>query len=110
MSEASQCAECGAALPLNWPKGLCSRCALHGALELTPSASADLVGTQSAASATDQPGERIGRYKLLEKIGEGGCGVVYMAEQEEPVRRRVALKVIKPGMDTREVIARFEAE
>ena len=58
----------------------------------------------------DQSGERIGRYKLLEKIGEGGCGVVYMAEQEEPVRRRVALKVIKPGMDTQAVIARFEAE
>jgi serine/threonine protein kinase len=57
-----------------------------------------------------EPGERIGRYKLLEKIGEGGCGVVYMAEQEEPVRRRVALKVIKAGMDTCEVIARFEAE
>ena len=55
-------------------------------------------------------GERIGRYKLLQKIGEGGCGVVYMAEQEEPVRRRVALKVIKLGMDTKSVIARFEAE
>jgi hypothetical protein len=55
-------------------------------------------------------GERIGRYKLLQKVGEGGCGVVYMAEQEEPVRRRVALKVIKLGMDTKQVIARFEAE
>ena len=55
-------------------------------------------------------GDRIGRYKLREKIGEGGFGVVYVAEQEEPVRRRVALKVIKLGMDTREVIARFEAE
>ena len=52
----------------------------------------------------------IGRYKLLEEIGEGGMGVVYMAEQREPVRRKVALKIIKPGMDTREVIARFEAE
>jgi len=58
----------------------------------------------------EKPGDRIGRYKLLEKIGEGGCGTVYMAEQEEPVRRRVALKVIKLGMDTRQVIARFEAE
>ena len=54
-------------------------------------------------------GDRIGRYKLLQQIGEGGCGVVYMAEQEEPVRRRVALKVIRLGMDTKQVIARFEA-
>jgi serine/threonine protein kinase len=59
---------------------------------------------------TEQAGDRIGRYRLLEKIGEGGCGVVYVAEQEEPVRRRVALKVIKLGMDTKSVIARFEAE
>ncbi len=55
-------------------------------------------------------GDRIGRYKLLQKIGEGGCGVVYMAEQSEPVKRLVALKVIKLGMDTKSVIARFEAE
>src|ERR1041385_3554994 len=59
---------------------------------------------------TEKPGDRIGRYKLLEQIGEGGCGVVYVAEQEEPVRRRVALKVIKLGMDTKQVIARFEVE
>ena len=58
----------------------------------------------------EQPGDWVGRYKLREKIGEGGCGVVYVAEQEEPVRRRVALKVVKLGMDTRSVIARFEAE
>lgn len=58
----------------------------------------------------EKPGDWIGRYKLLQQIGEGGCGVVYMAEQEEPVRRRVALKVIKLGMDTKSVIARFEAE
>src|ERR1044071_9684488 len=56
------------------------------------------------------PSSLIGRYKLLQKIGEGGCGVVYMAEQAEPVRRRVALKVIKLGMDTASMIARFEAE
>jgi WD40 repeat protein/serine/threonine protein kinase/tetratricopeptide (TPR) repeat protein len=56
------------------------------------------------------PGTMIGPYKLLQQIGEGGMGVVYMAEQAAPVRRKVALKIIKPGMDTREVIARFEAE
>jgi serine/threonine protein kinase len=55
-------------------------------------------------------GDRIDRYKLVQRLGEGGCGVVFMAEQEEPVRRLVALKVIKPGMDTKSVIARFEAE
>ena len=63
-----------------------------------------------SASPIEQIGQRIGRYKLLQQIGEGGCGVVYMAEQEEPVRRKVALKVIKLGMDTKHVIARFEAE
>jgi eukaryotic-like serine/threonine-protein kinase len=59
---------------------------------------------------TEQPGTVIGPYKLLQQIGEGGMGVVYLAEQTEPVERRVALKIIKPGMDTRQVIARFEAE
>jgi serine/threonine protein kinase len=58
----------------------------------------------------EAPGTIIGPYKLLQQIGEGGMGVVFVAEQDRPVRRRVALKVIKPGMDTREVIARFEAE
>jgi serine/threonine protein kinase len=65
---------------------------------------------RSTALVTEKPGDRIDRYKLLQQLGEGGCGVVYMAEQEEPVRRRVALKVIKLGMDTKSVIARFEAE
>ncbi|HXQ45254.1 MAG TPA: protein kinase, partial [Caulobacteraceae bacterium] len=59
---------------------------------------------------TEVAGGWVGRYRLLQKLGEGGCGVVWMAEQEEPVRRRVALKIIKLGMDTKEVIARFEAE
>ena len=60
--------------------------------------------------ADEAVGRSIGRYKVLEKLGEGGCGVVYVAEQTEPVRRRVALKVIKLGMDTKQVVARFEAE
>ncbi|MGA2748959.1 MAG: serine/threonine-protein kinase, partial [Verrucomicrobiota bacterium] len=67
-------------------------------------------GQEALVPVTEKPGDRIGRYKLREKIGEGGCGVVYVAEQEEPVRRKVALKVIKLGMDTKNVIARFEAE
>ena len=57
-----------------------------------------------------QVGKMIGAYKLLQQIGEGGFGVVYMAEQVEPIRRKVALKIVKPGMDTKDVIARFEAE
>ena len=61
-------------------------------------------------AVTERAGEVIGPYKLLQQLGEGGFGIVFMAEQQEPVRRHVALKIIKPGMDTREVVARFEAE
>ncbi|WP_052573648.1 serine/threonine-protein kinase [Haloferula sp. BvORR071] len=64
----------------------------------------------TAPEIAEKPGEMVGRYKLLQKIGEGGFGVVFMAEQREPIIRRVALKIIKAGMDTRQVIARFEAE
>ena len=66
--------------------------------------------TLPSDQALEGPGTLIGPYKLLEQIGEGGMGIVYMAEQTQPVRRKVALKIIKPGMDTRQVIARFEAE
>jgi tetratricopeptide (TPR) repeat protein len=64
----------------------------------------------SGCPLAEGPGSRIGAYKLLEQIGEGGFGIVFLAEQQEPVRRKVALKVLKPGMDTRQVVARFEAE
>ncbi len=90
--------------------------ALLGALERAggrlngPAVSGSEATVLLAITPIEKPGDRIGRYKLLQQIGEGGCGVVYMAEQEEPVRRRVALKVIKLGMDTKQVIARFEAE
>jgi WD40 repeat protein/serine/threonine protein kinase len=66
--------------------------------------------TDAYRPVSEGPGNVIGPYKLLQQIGEGGFGVVYMAEQQEPVRRKVALKIIKPGMDSREVIARFESE
>src|SRR5438046_6431861 len=90
---------------------------LHEALRVE----ADLTAQRAAASfgkgatvvvtpVTEKPGDKIGHYKLLQRIGEGGMGVVYMAEQEEPVRRKVALKIIKPGMDSKQVVARFEAE
>ena len=65
--------------------------------------------TAGQPAAAEGPGTAIGPYKLLEQIGEGGFGVVFLAEQTEPVRRKVALKVLKPGMDTRQVVARFTA-
>jgi serine/threonine protein kinase/tetratricopeptide (TPR) repeat protein len=74
--------------------------------EFLAAASTEIISAQPS----EKPGDRIGSYKLLQVIGEGGCGVVYMAEQDEPIRRRVALKIIKLGMDTKQVIARFEAE
>ena len=95
-----------ARLIANAAGGHCVRCLLQLALapdEPPASLSEDTPNFE-------QPGEKVGRYKLLQQIGEGGCGVVYMAEQEEPVRRYVAIKVIKLGMDTKNVIARFEAE
>jgi WD40 repeat protein/serine/threonine protein kinase len=80
-----------------------------GLLEHPPT---PLLQSMVAANAPliEQPGDQIGRYKLLQQIGEGGCGVVYLAEQQEPVKRLVALKVIKAGMDTRQTLVRFEAE
>jgi WD40 repeat protein/serine/threonine protein kinase len=82
-----------------------------GFLESAAGAPAALAGgIRPLVTPGSKPGDRIGRYKLLEQIGEGGCGVVFMADQEEPVHRLVALKVIKLGMDTKSVIARFEAE
>ncbi|UCD49944.1 MAG: serine/threonine protein kinase, partial [Phycisphaerales bacterium] len=73
-------------------------------------AASSLQLTLDAPGTVDGPGTIIGRYKLLQKIGEGGMAMVYMAEQTEPIRRKVALKIIKLGMDTTQVIARFEAE
>ncbi|MBI5385255.1 MAG: hypothetical protein HZA90_11290 [Verrucomicrobia bacterium] len=80
------------------------------ATDATPAARATIRLDFPEESADEAVGQTLGRYKLLECVGEGGCGVVYVAEQTEPVRRRVALKVIKLGMDTKQVVARFEAE
>ena len=100
------CPACGGQLVVGSKGAMCPACMLQAALAEDP----DAGGASPQDPRGEQPGTRIGHYKLLEKIGEGGFGIVWMAEQEEPVRRRVALKIIKPGMDTREVIARFEAE
>lgn len=79
-------------------------------LEKPAAALAQTIDTAPSRGGDEQPGARIGPYKLLEKIGEGGMGSVWMAEQQQPVRRLVALKLIKTGMDSRTVLARFEAE
>src|ERR1700739_3147385 len=92
------------------------RAAIEGLLEYHGKASAFMSrplapgATEDHQPISERPGTVIGPYKLMEQIGEGGMGVVYVAEQSHPVRRKVALKVIKPGMDTRQVVARFEAE
>ena len=68
------------------------------------------IGPSSQATPGERAGDVIDRYELLREIGEGGMGTVWMAEQKEPVKRQVALKIIKLGMDTKEVVVRFEAE
>jgi len=78
-------------------------------MELAPLRSTGKAGTNPPADP-EQPGSVIDRYRLIEKVGTGGFGAVWMAEQTEPVRRRVALKIVKLGMDTAKVIRRFEAE
>src|SRR5438874_817020 len=118
-NESQTCEVCGARLPANAPDGPCHACLVRSAIGQPegpkPDATAMEPGeseptTRVTVPIEQGPGAMIGRYKLLEKIGEGGFGTVYVAEQREPVKRRVALKIIKLGMDTKQVIARFEAE
>lgn len=113
MSEPARCVSCGQPLDPSGPGGLCPVCLLKMGLQTgaepgTGAGDIAETGTPGAAAAT-VPGV-IGPYHLLQLLGEGGMGLVYLAEQREPLVRRVALKLIKPGMDTREVLARFEAE
>jgi len=90
------CEECGTELPANAPQGLCPRCLANMGLGLLPT-----VELPKPDFKIERTGTMIGRYKLLEKIGEGGFGVVFMAAQVEPVQRKVALKIIKPGWTPR---------
>src|SRR5579863_5651929 len=83
---------------------------LHDALYAPTEMKSGTSERSGSLTISEGPGTVIGPYRLLQQIGEGGFGVVFMAEQTSPVRRMVALKVIKPGMDTRQVIARFESE
>jgi serine/threonine protein kinase len=107
MTTRRTCPKCGAKLNGESLDGLCPNCV--GQMALGANSGAEATKTVSVLS-TEKPGDLIGRHKIREQLGEGGCGMVYVADQSEPVRRRVALKVIKLGMDTRNVMARFEAE
>ncbi|MEI6177257.1 MAG: protein kinase, partial [Verrucomicrobiota bacterium] len=103
-SQTSSCAACGSPIPSDAPGGWCPACLLRNLLGGGPD--------QDEAKAKDVLDVRdmIGPYRLLEEIGEGGFGVVWRAEQTDPIRREVALKLVKPGMDSREIVRRFEAE
>jgi serine/threonine protein kinase len=110
MTKPDRCSRCGAVLPTDAPEGsLCPRCLLKIGLGPTGTGP-EAVSPTTRDTPSDQDPEVIGPYKILDKLGEGGMGVVYVAEQTEPVRRKVALKLIKLGMDSRQVIARFESE
>ena len=104
------CSTCGAEIPASAAGGHCPRCLWSFALAPAGEPAPSKPSRSIQRLPEEKPGDFIGRYQLLSEIGQGGCGIVYEAEQTEPVRRRVALKIIKLGMDTRRVIARFEAE
>jgi serine/threonine protein kinase len=107
MANPSKCPRCGESLLPGTPGGHCLRCLLEFSLDTDEG---DSIPGRAIGIPSEKIGDQIGPYKLLEKIDEGGCGTVYLAEQEQPMRRRVALKIIKLGMDTKSVMARFEAE
>ncbi len=102
------CPQCEAELQSDDPAGLCPQCLFRGAFG---SFGADDFGTETVGAATAVTLDMdFGRYQILRPVGEGGMGTVYLAEQREPIRRRVALKVVKLGMDTSQVLARFDNE
>jgi WD40 repeat protein/tRNA A-37 threonylcarbamoyl transferase component Bud32 len=103
-AQENNCPKCGAEMPPDAPEGLCPKCLMKAVKQENTEVTLD------GSAIIEGPGTKIGRYELLSLIGEGGMGLVYLAEQKEPVKRRVALKIIKPGMDSAQVIARFEAE
>ncbi len=107
MADVQKCTRCGRGVSPGAPRGHCLHCLLEFALELD---SEQPVPPSQPAAVAEEIGGWIGPYQLLGKLGEGGCGTVYLASQREPIRRNVALKIIKLGMDTKAVVARFAAE
>src|ERR1051325_8089261 len=105
----ANCPQCGTDLDSDDPAGLCPRCLIQAAFDTSLSAEEPRTQTIDTASGTIGQDD-FGRYHILRSLGEGGMGTVYLAEQREPIRRRVALKVIKLGMDTIQVLARFANE
>jgi len=104
MVEEERCPKCGSILPVNTLGGVCAKCLMM--MGLREKANSD----PENSPLTERLGTMIGHYGLQELIGEGGMGLVYLAEQKEPVKRKVAFKIVKLGMDTKQVVARFEAE
>src|SRR5262249_55045788 len=108
------CPQCGEPLGSADPAGLCPQCLIQGVFDTSDgdsSAGADEFRTETIDGARDPAGDNdFGRYQIVRPLGEGGMGAVYLAAQREPIRRRVALKVVKLGMDTAQVLARFNNE
>jgi len=104
MAEKNRCPHCHTYLPADAPRGVCPQCLLKAGMVGEPNITVD------GNPVIEGPGTKIGHYELLELIGEGGMGLVYLAQQKEPVKRKVALKIVKLGMDTKHVVTRFEAE
>ena len=105
-----KCSQCGAELPPDASGQQCPQCLRKPKPEAAGPAGTIRIGPLPEIPASEKAGDWIGRYQLLEQIGEGGMGIVWLAEQVEPFRRKVALKVVKLGMDTKQIVARFELE